>query len=738
MKKFLLSLLMLCCLTAAWAGPVGDGSYTAASMKELTDAIGSGTSNARIKLTADIYMSDLGEGDAGRHTLCSTFSGTLDGDGHTIWAARPEVTHNSTGHYHRQYLFTYSDGATFKNLTFKNFRVQSVDHHNQAIITSQAKNGCVFENITFDHVSTYTGDEHDNTGAAVGYATTNCTFKNITVRNSDLTADASHSGAVVGHAKHCNFENITVEHCESTARREMSGGVVGRSDTCTINNVKILDSYIKTDGKIVGGIAGEMYGSHVTNCTIDDRTCVFADGSGSDACAGGITGHTEASEIHDCINSALIAADAGAVGGIAGSALEESDEGTIIENCLNTGMLLSIKKDKIYDYYIKYKNKQLPCVTKSYNGIEYVVRKTDLGDSSDSEFGGIAGVLNSSTMSICANIGSMNGMNSAGGLVGLVIGESTISDCLSDVDTPSTKVKGLFGDFDNSSSCKYTITNCLNATRAANDNGDHSKATFVTNNILSYLSNTHERNELTWGKACLTLGEDWQQNIGIDPYPMPIGNKAVYHSRSITNEYGTALLPFSADSNEDIRFYTFEGESTDAAGICLKFTYVEHVPAHTPVLFRASGSPTKENPLNITINDAHGDYQWNDSYTEPAGWGMVGTYQQRVIDGNEAKSTYYLSDGVFKNAVKVTFPACRAYLRGPSIDTLTSNVTSQTKAVKFVLAGENCETTDLELVGDELVPVQQGGKSYSLMGTEVGEGYRGLLIRNGKKVIQNR
>ena len=106
MKKILFSLLMLCCMTAAWAVPVGDGSYTAATMQELTEAIGSGTSNARIKLTADIYMSDLGIGDAGRHTLCSTFSGTLDGNGHTIWAARPEVQHDGGGHYHRQYLFT--------------------------------------------------------------------------------------------------------------------------------------------------------------------------------------------------------------------------------------------------------------------------------------------------------------------------------------------------------------------------------------------------------------------------------------------------------------------------------------------------------------------------------------------------------------------------------------------------------------------------------------------------------
>ncbi len=56
--------------------------------------------------------------------------------------------------------------------------------------------------------------------------------------------------------------------------------------------------------------------------------------------------------------------------------------------------------------------------------------------------------------------------------------------------------------------------------------------------------------------------------------------------------------------------------------------------------------------------------------------------------------------------------------------------------VSFTFIREPEHTSALQFVGEDLVPVQNNGKTYSLMGTEVGEGYRGIVIKNGKKVLK--
>lgn len=61
------------------------------------------------------------------------------------------------------------------------------------------------------------------------------------------------------------------------------------------------------------------------------------------------------------------------------------------------------------------------------------------------------------------------------------------------------------------------------------------------------------------------------------------------------------------------------------------------------------------------------------------------------------------------------------------------------KTVSFTFIREPEHTSALQFVGEDLVPVQKNtGKTYSLMGTEVNDSYRGIVIKNGKKMIQKR
>lgn len=403
MKRILPLALMLCCAAAAWAGPLPGGGYTAATLQELKDAIKSSlsadgkTSNAKIKLTADIYLNDAAE-------LCNTFTGTLDGNCHTIYAGDDNAHHDGRGLAHGKYLFVYSDGATFRNLTFKDFRADTEDHSNWSFITSQAKNKCIFENIVFDHVSIWSN--YSNVGAAAGYAY-DCTFTNITVSRGDFTVDDNCAGTVVGDADACTFTNITTSYCEVTADDNYAGGIVGHSRNCTFTDINVVEGFFKVNGRWCGGIAGNSIGSRFTRCNIDERTWIFADGrwGADEGYAGGVTGAADHCEITHCVNSGIVVTDMSQAGGMAGYA----KNGSKIEDCLNVGVIMCNTLDGINaDRWAKYALWQVETV--HYAGKAYNVRKPAKEDYSSSfieYIAGIVGDLTESSVARCANLGFM-------------------------------------------------------------------------------------------------------------------------------------------------------------------------------------------------------------------------------------------------------------------------------------------------------------------------------------------
>ena len=725
MKKILFSLLMLCCMTAAWAEGT-DGFIEVDTTEKLWNAIKKDAS-AKVRLTADFALSDINKD---YEIYCETFSGTIDGNGHTI-KGDPGVDVRA-----RTYMFYNCSGATIKNLTFKGIRVNSQKNPNQAIITAKAQNHCVFENITLDNVHTFS--DYDNAGGVAGWAQ-DCTFTNITVKNSDFTTDATQSGAVVAHAINCTFTNIKVENCESTTDDGKSGGVAGRTDDCTISNVEILGCFIKSYEVDAGGITGKSVKSHYSNCIIDDQSCVYAyhpgPGSGWHSRLGGIVGNSDLDVIKNCINSALICGHGEEVGGIVGYVGNDDGGEITIENCLNTGMIISMNINDLTGnngYYTKYKNKTLPCVTKYYNGKEYIVRKTDINYTSlygYSYYGGILGSTHNCTISKCANIGSMSDQgDKTGGIVGWCKYAATLSDCLSAFESPKDNIKGFIGVVF-IEGCK--ITNCM-STKTAKDYEEESGTTFVVNNVFSRTRNNLTDVKLASGEICHALGENWEQNLGTDAYPTPTGSKGVYHSRTVSNHYGTVCLPFAMQSNDKVKLYSMNEVNNGEDDVTIRFSYVENVEAGHPALFCV------EEQGDITFESIDDEIIYNPPFPPMLGdWAFVGVFDTRVFSGDLTKTTYYISGDKIRNAsVAVHIAPYRAYIFGPSIDKLTSNSTNRAKAIQFTLDDEDGMTTALELVGEDLVPAQHSGKAYSIMGTEVDNNYRGIVIKNGKKVIK--
>ncbi len=191
----------------------------------------------------------------------------------------------------------------------------------------------------------------------------------------------------------------------------------------------------------------------------------------------------------------------------------------------------------------------------------------------------------------------------------------------------------------------------------------------------------------------------------------------------MTSQYGTVCLPYALKSDNDIQYYTLASVGTGEGPVKLHFEATEEVGASCPALFSVKTTGT------YSFEDAHKDYNFGTYNTDNTEWRLLGTFEQKEFSGADAQGIYYLAGGQFCNTSTATIPAFTAYLLGPDISSLAG------KPITFVIEGEDDIATELELVGNKLVPVQNG-KTYSLMGTEVGNGYRGIVIQNGRKYMR--
>lgn len=673
---------MLSCVTASWAQPNPDGSYSADSYQKLMTCLQNATNNGiakpTIRLTADIYLSD-GSASSNEPMICETFMGTLEGQGHTIWAARPEVQHDGGGHYKRSYLFGETVGATVKNLTIKNLRVDSSTKYYLGILAPEASEHCVFEDVTFDHCSIWS--DRENVGI-VGQ-TYDCTFKNITVKGSDFT----------------------------------------------------------TDDKIIGAVAGEAHNCNFTGCVIDDNCCICADGATLSGYVGGVVGRAYNCTFNGCINSAFVAGNDEGIGGIVGIALNN----LTINGCVNTGMIISLKQDDVPEMSEAYNDKTMPYTTRYYKGKYYVIRTLTSSQASqlrsDYRMGGIVGRIDGENnehyeVSSCINFGTICSTETEyiGGIIGYVDNKTLtsvykVSNCLADFKVCGNNATEAIVGNRHALAIPVNIEYCLSATTYdLTEYDDKIGDSMHDNYSLASFPNSSwgkrvTKSELGSGAIAMELGCGWEQNIGNDLTPVPTGlDNKLYHTRNVKNTYGTICLPFDVNSDDIMKFYTLANVSNGSDAVTISFNYVETLQAGHPALF----SVAEQGDITLEPTDNDRDflptpYAFNE-------WNFIGTFEERVFEGEDAKDKYYISGDMIRNATKVTIAPCRAYFMGP-----IANPT-RARTIQFEVTDEDGETTALEFAGEDLVPVQNA-KTFTIMGTEASDGYRGIVIRGGKKLL---
>jgi hypothetical protein len=401
----------------------------------------------------------------------SVFTGTFDGNGHT-------VTLNGTS------MFTRLQGATIKNLVIKGTAAQ--DAPGNSSLTAPRGLGALartgegtFENIINYADVTYTivtdtgvvgTSTHFGAGGILGAVRGNTTFTNcknygiirFVLGATTKSVDGIYSGAggIFGsmHNTTDTAYTITCTNCrnegivESTVPSAKSGGIFGRLyQTYDISKIVLRLNNLVNTGTIkatcgenityVAGIAGEIHG--VKSLTVESchnfGTIGSLDDSKSAVRAGGIIGRLERCQsevaiITLCYNKGDISTDQFACAG--GILAYSSYSYANIYDCLNEGTV-----------------RQYIATTTGSQGVY-------------TNAGGIAGhltnVVTGFTIEACTNRGVINAIYEGGGIVGRSGSLVTITNCINERAITASGSNGVVGGLAGIFNGTSTLSNSYN------------------------------------------------------------------------------------------------------------------------------------------------------------------------------------------------------------------------------------------------------------------------------------
>ena len=272
------------------------------------------------------------------------FTGTFDGDGHTISGLY--LNSSSIGRADRGLgLFTsVGQGGTVENLTVEGV----IDGTNAGVgiggIVGK-NNGGIISNCT--SIVDITGSVESNVGGIVGSSESGTIENCCNTGSINVTGSVdSNVGGIVGLAGNPNGRvTVTVENCENTGNvyvtavksKGLIGGIVGRANGgSTVSNCRNSGdiSANKEGNSITGGIVGDNYGA-ISRC--NNTGAVSADGA-----TGGVAGQNVCSQsgpnsiVENCYNTGAVSGS-GDVGGVVGHNNNSNYYNSTVKNCYNTG-----------------------------------------------------------------------------------------------------------------------------------------------------------------------------------------------------------------------------------------------------------------------------------------------------------------------------------------------------------------------------------------------------------------
>ena len=319
------------------------------------------------------------------------FTGTLDGNGHTIKG----YTYTASADWTEQAaLFGYAKNATFKNLKMTEVNISLNQAGTVAALVAASEN-CKFTDIS---VSGKIVAKSLNTAAGIvaysyeGGTLTNCkNSADITITNADEGSSAAGVAGFIGSAG-------TMKNCSNSGNISISGSIEATS--------------ISAAGVVL--VIGKA-----TSCKNSGTISVSAIGNGSmnDECvAAGVA--VEADTAVSCSNTAKVSMNAAVeaidphrVGGVFGAVTKSASK------CYNKGAV-SFSGKSYRGLYVGGLGAYLPKVSQSYNKGAVTVKMSSVKKTEENKIGGVSG--DTVDMRNCYNTGSVTvtGVAFVGGISG--------------------------------------------------------------------------------------------------------------------------------------------------------------------------------------------------------------------------------------------------------------------------------------------------------------------------------
>ena len=271
--------------------------------------------------------------------------------------------------------------------------------------------------------------------------------------------------------------------------------------------------------------------------------------------------------------------------------------------------------------------------------------------------------------------------------------------------------------------------------RVLSADGKHAYITMTGNETLASCSVT----------KCTSLKKDWSGPVGQEITSIDFigeyqavnkesrfdiaaskGSNVSYDRNFIQDQPSTICLPFAltADELDKVgKAYTLSAVSGSTA----TFTPVQEIKAYTPYLLIPSASGKLLENIDVTKNITAVPA---DAKTSVSGsYSFVGTLQAKESVKQEGMEIYGFSakDGKFVHASdKASIDAFRAYIAVPT----PALSTAASRSIDIDFGG----TTGINEIQN--AQSSSAAATYDVAGKRVGKNYKGVVISNGKKMIQ--
>ena len=681
--------------------------YVNGTIVDDGEAAGTTHPSASAKLTADIDLKNYCHAaEDGKELLSwlpigndnNRWKGNMDGQAHTISNLYIKTAQNYVG------LFGYTDGATIQDLIFDNAKV---------------------ENVSTTGTNTY------YTGILAGraYGDSPLHIRGIKTTNNWTVIGQKDTGGIVGGA------NINLENCENHS------SVKGTSN--------------------VGGIAGFSQERNIKRCTNYGTV-----ENGRNQYIGGIIGYAYGISIEDCANYGNITSAGPVAGGIAGSTMDNSS----IQNVFSYGDVTYTNTSGIIIGHVG--------GTLTAKGIVAYNKEALLNNSSENIKIVGAGSLTLEDGKVEADVvKAFTKQQIKSGEVAWLLNGST--------STPAEgstlawyQTLGENGDEypvltpKDGNTVYYIYCTCVdkqlyiysNTENEKYDKHDKGTETLLTNGLYSSTCQRCQANFMYIKDFCGIDGNDLELTANTDGSytavkPVDIKDNAAYDSPvdfsaptlNYTRNFGgtnwtTWYVPFELTLTPELcQKYAFSrinnvhqyDDNNDGKAdrtIVESFNQTEGVTlkANYPYLVRALTDADKAMTITLTEAElAKAESKHIECMSVDYTYTFTGIYNEMGDSGSEANSPLSLFDYSAGNKWLNfhSLPAQRHHLVITPRDG-----SAQTMAPARVI---------LQVIGDETVTGivniyshdKRSSETYDLSGRRVGSNQRGLLIKNGKKVL---